>query len=324
MEPAEPHPARCTASCAQIVAAEDLFEGSHDHKLAVELFESFPKEELFAADWQDLRRSVVSLLEPPGAGERAAVRARRPRGAHRLPRRRPAARPLQRRAAPRPRQALPGALQRRLGRLPPVARRVRRRRASTSRCTCAATLPDVSLPELEQEVAALTRTWDDRLRGAARGAARRGARAGARPRSTRARLPGYYKQSSDISAAVLDIEAFERIDAGEPFVVALQNERGSAGSLTRVGFYKTGGKVQLSDFLPILEALGLRGRRGGADAAGRRRRRDVPARLRRARARRHDARPRRLRRARRRVHRAPSGAARPSPTRSTGWSSRPG
>ena len=117
-------------------------------------------------------------------------------------------------------------------------------------------VPDVSLPELEQEVAALTRTWDDRLEerllvlhGEARGRAL--------AEKYAARLPGYYKQSSDISAAVLDIEAFERIDAGEPFVVALQNERGSAGSLTRVGFYKSGGKVQLSDFLPILEALGL-------------------------------------------------------------------
>ena len=180
----------------------------------------------------------------------------------------------------------------------------------------------MSLPELEQEVAALARTWDDRLEerllvlhGEARGRAL--------AEKYAARLPGYYKQSSDISAAVLDIEAFERIDAGEPFVVALQNERGSAGSLTRVGFYKSGGKVQLSDFLPILEALGLvvveevPTRLVGGDGEtflhdfgvlgpdG------------------HDARPRRLRRPRSRSASPPSGAARRSPTRSTGWSSRP-
>ena len=112
---------------AQIVAAEDLFEGSHDHKLAVELFESFPKDELFTADWQDLRRSVVSLLE---LQEQVNVRLI-------------ARVDLEERivalvvAMPRDRfnaelrlalgQALPGALRRRVGRLPPVARRVGRR-----------------------------------------------------------------------------------------------------------------------------------------------------------------------------------------------------
>ena len=33
----------------QIVVAEDFLEGSHDYKTLVELFESFPKDELFSA-----------------------------------------------------------------------------------------------------------------------------------------------------------------------------------------------------------------------------------------------------------------------------------
>ena len=34
---------------------EDLFAGSHDYKAVVALFESFPKDELFAAPAQELR-----------------------------------------------------------------------------------------------------------------------------------------------------------------------------------------------------------------------------------------------------------------------------
>ena len=46
----------------QILRSEDLIEGSHDYKAAVSLFDSFPKDELFAASTDDLRRAVVALL----------------------------------------------------------------------------------------------------------------------------------------------------------------------------------------------------------------------------------------------------------------------
>ena len=45
----------------QALDAEDLIEGSHDYKAAVALFDSFPKEELFAAPVDDLRRAVSAL-----------------------------------------------------------------------------------------------------------------------------------------------------------------------------------------------------------------------------------------------------------------------
>ncbi len=47
----------------QILAAEDLIPGSHDYKEAVELFESFPKDELFQASAAELRQLVVGLLQ---------------------------------------------------------------------------------------------------------------------------------------------------------------------------------------------------------------------------------------------------------------------
>ena len=50
----------------RVLEAEDLIEGSHDYKAAVALFDTFPKDELFAAPVDDLRRAVVSLLALEG------------------------------------------------------------------------------------------------------------------------------------------------------------------------------------------------------------------------------------------------------------------
>ena len=50
----------------QILRREDLIEGSHDYKAAVSLFDSFPKDELFSARSDDLRRAVVELLSLEG------------------------------------------------------------------------------------------------------------------------------------------------------------------------------------------------------------------------------------------------------------------
>ncbi len=47
----------------QLIAAEDLIPGSHDYKAVVALFESFPKDELFQASAEELRRLVAGLLQ---------------------------------------------------------------------------------------------------------------------------------------------------------------------------------------------------------------------------------------------------------------------
>ena len=241
----------------QILDVEDLIEGSHDYKTAVGIFESFPKDELFAADVAELRRNIVGLLE---LQESRRVRLFYRRDLH--------GRSVSLVVA-LPRDRFSAALRHRLQEL------FRERFNGTNvdyHLSLGDTdpaqlhfavhvpegeIPDVSFVELEQEVVALTRTWDDRLRE--RLIARHGERRG-RELAERyaARLPDYYKSSTDPYLSVLDIDQFERLEAGAPFAVALQNERGDEGSLTRVGLYKAGGKVPLSDFLPILEHLGLR------------------------------------------------------------------
>ena len=58
----------------QILRHEDLIEGSHDYKAAVALFDSFPKDELFSAPADDLRRASSQLLALAGAAQGAPAR----------------------------------------------------------------------------------------------------------------------------------------------------------------------------------------------------------------------------------------------------------
>ena len=150
----------------QIVEAEDLFEGSHDYKAAVALYESFPKDELFGADRRDLRAEVMGLLhlQERRAGASCSCAAT-PTDRARLAARRAAARPLQRRAAARGcRSSSWHRFDGDVGRLPPLARRDRAGPHPLHRARAPARSPTCRSPSSSSEVVALTRTWDDRLR----------------------------------------------------------------------------------------------------------------------------------------------------------------
>ncbi len=110
----------------QILRHEDLIEGSHDYKAAVSLFDSFPKDELFSARTDDLRRAVVALLSLEG-DQRAAAGPRLGRRPLGLADRRAARGALRRRAAGRADGAAARALRHRGDRHPHGARRGRPR-----------------------------------------------------------------------------------------------------------------------------------------------------------------------------------------------------
>ena len=240
----------------QIVEAEDLFEGSHDYRTTVELFESFPKDELFAADVDDLRRTIAALLHfQERGGIQLFVR-------YDLPDRRVAvlvALPRDHFSAELRHELQDLFLERfhgssidyhlTLGESDPAQIHFTIRVAGD--------ISEVSFSELEQEVIGLARTWDDRLRE--RLVTQYGEERGfALAEKWSRRFPAHYKSATDIYLALLDVEQFERLEAGsEPFVIGLQNERDKDQNLTRIGLYKTGGKVLLSDVVPVLEALGL-------------------------------------------------------------------
>jgi glutamate dehydrogenase len=236
----------------QILRHEDLIEGSHDYKAAVSLFDSFPKDELFSARADDLRRAVVELLSLEGDRVRLLGRVSSDVRSASLIASIPAAR-----YDVELLEAFTALLDERFGSdavdthiVLEEAERVR----VHANVHVPDGVPDVSLRELEQELISLTRTWEDGLheRLVERYGPSRGRELAAK---WGPRFPEYYRASIDPAMVVGDVDCFDRLEReGLPFVVGLQNEPGRS----RVALYKTGGKVELGDAMPTLEDLGLR------------------------------------------------------------------
>ncbi|CAN5688617.1 NAD-glutamate dehydrogenase [soil metagenome] len=242
----------------QIIAAEDLIPVSHDYKEVVELFESFPKDELFQASAEELRRLVVGLLQlEKHGGIRVLVR-----------------RDLYGRSVSivvaLPRDRFNAGLRKRLQQYfleqfhgttvdyhLSLGETESARIFFTVHVEPGTPIPDVPYARLESEVEGLARSWEDDLRDAM--IARVGPERGPMLADKYApRFPSYYKASDEWGLIVDDVLALERLE-GDPdgYLVGIGNE--SKGErLTRVKLYKTAGKVDLSAFMPILEALGLR------------------------------------------------------------------
>ena len=243
----------------QMLPAEDLIPGSHDYKAVVALFESFPKDELFQASAEELRHLVAGLLQlEKHGGIRVLIRrdlyGRNVSVVVALPRDRFNAELRKRLQA-----AVPRAVPRHDDRLPPLARRdgVREDLLHGAR------RPGMQIPDVP-------------LRGArARGRApradvgRRPARRARRRGSGRARA----RARREVRAAVPRLLQGERRMGARSSTTCCSSRSWSASArgsssglgneakgerLTRVKLYKTGGKVDLSAFMPILEALGLR------------------------------------------------------------------
>jgi glutamate dehydrogenase len=241
-----------------ILEAEDLFEGSHDYKAVVSLFESFPKDELFSASSEELRSSIMALL--------ALQETRRVRLFVR--------RDLFGRSVSLvvalPRERFSAELRQRLQRLfterfhgSSVDYHLSLGESQLAMIHFAVhvaegQIPDVAFDELEREVIALTQSWEDRLR--AELVRSRGRERGEELFDRWAlRFPASYRSSTPIATVIEDVERLDALEHGDDaFVVGLRNVTDGDESLTRVRLYKVGGKIQLSDFVPILEALGLR------------------------------------------------------------------
>jgi len=257
MEPAAKTPL-LHRKLGQIIAAEDLIPGSHDYKQVVELFESFPKDELFQASVSELRRLVVGLLQlEKHGGIKVLVR-----------------RDLYGRSVSivvaLPRDRFNAALRKRLQRYfleqfhgstvdyhLSLGETESARIFFTVHVDPQAHIPDVPYEELEAEVERLARSWDDDLRDVL--ITRAGpVRGPVLAEKYSPRFPSYYKASEEWDLIADDVLALEALESEpEGFLVGIGNEK-NGERLTRVKLYKTGGKVDLSAFIPILEALGLR------------------------------------------------------------------
>jgi glutamate dehydrogenase len=242
----------------QILAAEDLIPGSHDYKEAVELFESFPKDELFQASAGELRQLVVGLLQLEKHG-----------GIKVLMRRDLYGRSVSVVVA-LPRDRFNAALRKRLQQYfleqfhgttvdyhLSLGETESARIFFTVHVEPGTQIPDVPYEELEAEVERLARSWDDDLHDAliARVGPERGPVLAERYSP---RFPSYYKATDEWGLIVDDVLALEALESSpDGYLVGIGNET-KGERLTRVKLYKTGGKVDLSAFMPILEAMGLR------------------------------------------------------------------
>ena len=268
-----------------------LIEGSHDYKAAVALFDTFPKDELFAAPVDDLRGAVQSLLALEGTRRvrllgRRDVDGRNASLILTLPRGRYDAALVER---------VRGLFRRRFGttqgRDPPRARRQR---------ALARALPRPRAGRAARAGAARARgarSSRSRARGTTSCATcwsrRHGPVAGRRlAEAWLHRFPSHYKGYTSVDSAAHDIACFGRLAGGEGHVVSLQ----PLGEQTRVCLYKEGEKVELSEAMPMLEDLGLRVHRGALHAPDRRGGRGLGAGVPRARPRRRAARRRAARR----------------------------
>ena len=288
----------------QIVDAEDLYEGSHDYKAVVTIFESFPKDELFAAPTDELREQVMGLLQVHETKDVRLFARRDPLRAQRLAAGGDAARRVRRRGPAAAAGPVPRAVRRDDDRPPRRAHRERHR---------AAALHGARRPRPDPRGAARRargRGQGDRphLGRPAPGAADPAARRGPRPDAVRA-LGGSVPRL---------LQGVDRWSDREPGRRALRRAGAERGGVPDRPGEPDRGRADPHARPPVQgrrqgRALGLRadpripraaGDRGVADDAPRRgRRRTLPPRLRRARRPPPADRRRGRRRPRRRVHR---------------------
>ena len=243
---------------ADVLVAEDLIEGSHDHKAMIEMFEAFSKHDLFASPTEELRGVLSGLLR---LQERDKVRLFI----------RPDA--LERSVAilvALPRDRFNATLRKELQEL-----FLARFSGSSIDYHLALgdsdpaqihftvwvsnDIPEYDFGELESQVNSLTRSWEERLTAVL--ADRLGAAEGRKlARRWAMRFPEYYQTSIGVELSATDIVQLDRlVESGATMSVGIQNElaSGAGEDLSRVALYRESGKRPLSELLPALEDLGL-------------------------------------------------------------------
>ncbi|MFN8626615.1 MAG: NAD-glutamate dehydrogenase [Candidatus Binatia bacterium] len=241
---------------ADILAAEGALDESYTYKSIVSVFNSIPKLALSSATAPELRTEIRRILAAQGRDEvtllcRPDALARGVFIAVMLPRRR-FSDELQRRIATCLTEALAAVV---------LEQHVVLHEGDQARLHYyLATPPDpfrtVTPDEVRLRLAELMRTWDDRLGDLLAGQFP--------PERARQLVDRYvrafsdaYKAGVDIAAALADIRCIEALAATHTPQIDLVNER-SSPRFTALKLYLAEAELVLSDFLPVLENLGLR------------------------------------------------------------------
>jgi len=248
---------------AAILEAEGAVEDSHDYKAITTIFNSIPKVELLGTSMRELRAEIKAILAAEGANDVKVLR--RPDALARglfvlviLPRER-FSNDLYRRIETRLASALAATAVLDAHLAMDDSDQVRMHFYLAAPVDSA---PAVSIDELRAQVTGLLRTWDDRLndellaqfpRDEARQLGDRYATA----------FSAAYKAATDVTLAIRDIRALEvllRTHSPQVDLVDDPHFSGAGGvtGCTALKLYLAGEELVLSEFLPVLENLGLR------------------------------------------------------------------
>ncbi|MFV2000374.1 MAG: NAD-glutamate dehydrogenase [Acidimicrobiia bacterium] len=247
----------------QVLEIQDVIEGSHDYKSIIQLFEAFPKDDLFAVPVETLSETLGELVETEDT--RAVRMFVRRDILHRsvgvlvtVPRDR---------FNSNLRVQLQDLFQERFGGQA-VDYRLALGESGDARIHFTVWTDEdapmvVDIHELEHDVIALARNWDDRLFDelnvlVGEFEARRLCDTWA------AFFPEYYRSSTALHLAAGDVLSLEKLGESHQDVrVGVQNELGAGKSpqssdlLTRVTVYRKSGKLNLSKVMPLMDHLGL-------------------------------------------------------------------
>ncbi len=114
------------------------------------------------------------------------------------------------------------------------------------------------LKKIEAEIAALARTWDDRLETALRGSGEDAARVSDRISTFGHAFPAGYRDRYDAAEALADMAVIESLVPGESVRVRAYRRAEDDKTQLRFKLYRLGEPATLADVLPILEDMGLK------------------------------------------------------------------
>ncbi|MPZ54083.1 MAG: NAD-glutamate dehydrogenase, partial [Acidimicrobiia bacterium] len=256
MEPASKTPI-LQRKLDKILVAEDLIEGSHDHKAVIQLFEGFSKHDLFAAPTEALRSELMGLLS---LEERQQVKVFVRRDLLKRSISILVSLPRDRFNAPL-RKQIQGMIGQRFGG-GPIDYHLNLGEGETAQIHFTIWIEDEVVPEvdqdsLERDIIALARPWTEKLVDRLEGDL--GNLEANRIANEWGELfPGYYVSQTPLEVVAGDVVELDKLmKSTDTFRVGVQADSNEDDPLTRIALYRKGGRSALSALMPALENLGV-------------------------------------------------------------------
>lgn len=116
--------------------------------------------------------------------------------------------------------------------------------------------PEVDAKSLETDIAALSRTWNERFRSAIMSSPKDGDAKAQATIFTGAFSAGY-REAFTPEEAMIDVETLADLSADKPIILRAFRMGGDSASKIRAKIYSRNGAISLSDCVPVFERMGL-------------------------------------------------------------------